>query len=215
MLKHFPDIKKINPTMFDSEILDVIVHNQIVVDTKLNYMHKMMSQCFSTDRLSMNGALEDTLAEVSHTEDVEEVVRRPIKKVVDDDQMHFSQIPVRNNDEFLSLEAELKENPESVIGFENMLETLGSPENYSEFIKRITSKLFTPNFMEQLGWAQIGVGGLQLKETTIKESIYNVFAKKYDGIQEDMLNEKFSQHFRSFRLNRNKVRPFYYEIIGA
>lgn len=194
------DLQKSNPTMFDTELLNVVLNNQAVLDTKINFIYKFITSGGLSNASSSRNVTDRTLAA---RPDVVTVINR--NKAVMVEQINFSQIPIRNNDEFLSLESELKENAESVVSFEIMLEHLGSPENYSEFIKRITSKLFTPNFMEQLGWAQIGLGGLQLKETTIKESIYNVFAKKYDGINEDILNEKFSQHFRSFRLHRNKV----------
>lgn len=186
-------MQKINPTMFDTEILDVVLHNQVIADIKQNYMYKTLMAGGSTNKLSLDRM---PVAQTDTTSSKKATV----------EEMNFSQIPVRNADEFVSLETELREKPESVLRFEAMLENLGSPENYSELIKYITSKLFTPNFMEQLGWAQNGVGGLQLKESLMKESIYNVFAKKYEGVQEDILNEKFSQHFRSFRLHRSKNR---------
>lgn len=183
--------------MFDTELINVVLHNQRIADIKLNFIYKMLIGSNTKDKIPVN---RSEIMPINH------------KKTVVVDHINFSQIPIRNTDEFLSLESELKEHPESVVSFETLLENLGSPENYSEFIKQITSKLFTPNFMEQLGWSQIGAAGLQLKDTTMKESIYNVFAKKYDGIQEDILNEKFSQHFRSFRLNRNKVSLSFFYI---
>lgn len=181
--------------MFDTELLQLTIKNQMILDTKLNLIYDALtSPGVSVSRKNVITVKNTELTHIDRS---------------DPNTFHvinFSQIPIRNNEEFLSLEEELKENPESIVNFELLLENLGTPENYSELIKQITGKLFTPNFMEQLGWSQVGTGGLHLKETCMKESIYNVFAKKYEGIQEDILNDKFSQHFRSFRNQRNKSR---------
>ncbi|XP_063696071.1 uncharacterized protein LOC134827389 [Culicoides brevitarsis] len=196
------DLKKAKPHMLDTELLDIILGNQIVADMKLNTMYKRLNDIAKTRHI--DNLKNDNNASVLESHKLSADNNHSTKST--ENLTDFSQIPIRNNDEFESFESELKMNSDTVARFELMLENLGSPENYSDLIKRITSKLFTPNFMESLGWSQTGLGGLQLKETTIKECIYNVFARKYIGIQEEVLNEKFSQHFRSFRLHRNKVR---------